>query len=246
MAATSTRVVLTSLAGDTVRVQFVNPGVANSPLSVGATPGNPLGGSDVIVSLATSSTAAVSSTAAQVAAALNANPAVTSLLSAQTWPGSAGGGIVRPRSLSPFTPVHFTIDGSSTLADTCLTSVPGRCSITYSRSTAGTDQVSAYVDVNRNGTSQPDEPTGFALSTWFDDVPPVLNLPVPVPIVVEAQTPAGAVVTFPVSATDNSSAPVSVTCSPASGSLFPFNGSSPTTTTVNCTAIDAAGNVDTR
>jgi hypothetical protein len=87
-----------------------------------------------------------------------------------------------------------------------------------------------------------DEPTAFALSTWFDDVAPVLDLPAPTPIVVEAQTASGAIVTFSVSATDNSSAPVNVACSPASGALFPFNGSSPTTTTVSCVATDASGN----
>ena len=173
----STRVVLTSQAGDTVRVQFLDPGVANAPLSVAVTSGNPLGGSDVIVSLATTATGALSSTAAQVAAALNANPAVGPLLSAQTWPGNPGAGIVRPRPLSPFTPVHFTIDGSSTLTDTCLTTVPGRCSITYSRSIAGVDQINGYLDANRNGTNQPDEPLAFALSDWIDVTPLILTLP---------------------------------------------------------------------
>ena len=237
-----TRVVLTANAGAAVRVQFVNPGVANSPLSVLVTAGNPLGGSDVILSLATSATGALSSTAAQVVAALNANPASAALLGAQTWPGNPGQGLVRTQPLSALTSVYFSIEGAATSTETCLTSVPGVCSISYTRTTVGTDQVSAYVDVNANGISEADEPTGFALSTWFDDVAPILSLPTS--ITAEAETPGGATVTFAPSTTDNSSAPVNVTCSPASGSLFPFNGSTPTTTTVNCTATDAAGNVD--
>lgn len=53
-------------------------------------------------------------------------------------------------------------------------------------------------------------------------------------------TPAGAVVTFAITATDAVSNPV-VECSPASGSEFPLG-----TTTVVCTARDAAGNLATR
>ena len=77
----------------------------------------------------------------------------------------------------------------------------------------------------------------------IDDMAPTLTLPGP--IAVEAQTPTGAVVTFTVSATDNLPGRVQVSCSPASGSLFPFNGTGATTTSVTCTATDAAGNVAT-
>ena len=76
--------------------------------------------------------------------------------------------------------------------------------------------------------------------TAIDDVAPVLT--VPGTIVAEAQTPAGAVVTFAATATDNTPGIVNVACSPQSGSLFAFNGSSPTTTAVTCVATDAAGN----
>ncbi len=60
--------------GNQTRAQFVNPGVADSPLSVSVVP-NILGQKDVIVSLATDSAGRLSSTAAQVVAAINANPA---------------------------------------------------------------------------------------------------------------------------------------------------------------------------
>ena len=227
------RVVLTSLAGDTVRVQFRDPGAVNAPLSVAVASGNPLGGSDVIVSLATTATGALSSTAAQVVAALNAMPAVGPLLSAQTWPGSAGTGIVAPKPLSLFTPVQFTIDGSSTLTDTCLTSVPGRCSITYTRSIAGVDQINGYLDANRNGTNQPDEPLAFALAEWIDVTPLVLTLPANITVL--ASSPSGTAVEFIVTASDPLVTPF---CSHASGSTFPIG-----TTTVTCTATGASGNV---
>jgi hypothetical protein len=48
----------------------------------------------------------------------------------------------------------------------------------------------------------------------------------------------GAVVTFPVSATDNVDASPTVTCSPPSGTVFPVG-----TALVTCSATDDAGNV---
>jgi hypothetical protein len=89
-------VILTSRAwghegGNNLTAEFVNPGVPNSPLTV-TMPGN-----DQRVSLATSATGALTSTAAQVAAAINANPEAFAKLVAQTYRGNAGGGIVEPR-----------------------------------------------------------------------------------------------------------------------------------------------------
>jgi hypothetical protein len=63
---------------------------------------------------------------------------------------------------------------------------------------------------------------------------PVLTLPAAT--TVDAATAAGAVVAYSASATDNSGS-ATVTCAPASGSTFPVG-----TTTVSCTAVDAAGN----
>ena len=68
-----------------------------------------------------------------------------------------------------------------------------------------------------------------------DTVPPVLT--VPGPLTVDATGPAGAVVTFTVSAVDAVDGPVQVTCDHASGATFAIG-----TTTVECTASDAAGN----
>ena len=84
--------------GNQTRAQFVNPGVADSPLSVSVVP-NILGQEDVIVSLATDSAGRLSSTAAQVVAAINASPAAAAEMSAQTWASNAGAGIVQPHAL---------------------------------------------------------------------------------------------------------------------------------------------------
>ena len=68
-----------------------------------------------------------------------------------------------------------------------------------------------------------------------DTTPPVLT--VPASFAVDATGPGGAVVTFAVTATDNSGAPPVIACTPASGAMFTIG-----TTTVACTATDAAGN----
>jgi hypothetical protein len=59
---------------------------------------------------------------------------------------------------------------------------------------------------------------------------------------VEATSPAGAVINYPATAVDNVDGPLTPTCTPPSGSLFPLGP-----TLVTCTATDAAGNtgVDT-
>lgn len=68
-----------------------------------------------------------------------------------------------------------------------------------------------------------------------DSTPPTLNLPAP--ITVEATGPTGATVSYTASATDANPASPAVTCTPASGTTFPI-----ATTTVDCSATDAAGN----
>jgi Tol biopolymer transport system component len=72
----------------------------------------------------------------------------------------------------------------------------------------------------------------FALA---DSVAPVLT--VPANVTVSATSPAGAIVTFTATATDDGPASPTVTCTPPSGSTFAAGS-----TTVNCTATDAAGN----
>jgi hypothetical protein len=95
--AQSQAVVLTSRAwghegGNDITAEFVNPNVADSPLSVGVI------GNDILVSLGTNSTGALSSTAAQVVAAINAHPGASALVVALTYRGNAGAGTVQPRA----------------------------------------------------------------------------------------------------------------------------------------------------
>jgi uncharacterized repeat protein (TIGR01451 family) len=68
-----------------------------------------------------------------------------------------------------------------------------------------------------------------------DTTAPVLSLPAS--ITTTATSGTGAIVTYTATATDAVSGARPVTCAPASGSLFPV-----ATTTVNCSATDAAGN----
>ncbi len=90
-------VVLTSRAwghegGNDVTAEFLNPGVANAPLTVVTT------GNDIQVRLGTDATGAATSTAAQVVAAINADQAASRLVVAQTYRGNAGAGVVHPRA----------------------------------------------------------------------------------------------------------------------------------------------------
>lgn len=67
------------------------------------------------------------------------------------------------------------------------------------------------------------------------------SLTIPAPITVPAANNNGATVTFAVSASDAVNGAVTPVCTPASGSLFAIQ-----TTTVSCTATDAAGNAVTK
>ena len=89
-------VILTSRAwghegGNDLTAEFINPGVANAPLTVSFV------GNDLSVRLATGATGALTSTAAQVAAAIDAHPGAFAKLVAQTYRGNAGTGIVQAR-----------------------------------------------------------------------------------------------------------------------------------------------------
>jgi hypothetical protein len=86
-------VIIESLAwghegGNQLTAQAVNPGVPNAPLSV------TMNGNDIVISLATNDTGAATSTAAQVVAAVNANPDAAAKVKAFTYRGNAGAGTV--------------------------------------------------------------------------------------------------------------------------------------------------------
>src|SRR6185436_12526538 len=80
------------LGGNQITAEFKNPGANDSPLSVAVT------GSDIVVNHATNATGALASTAAQVVAAINADPAASALVTAYTYANNAGAGIVPVRA----------------------------------------------------------------------------------------------------------------------------------------------------
>jgi hypothetical protein len=90
-------VVVESLAwghegGDDIWVEFLNPGAASQPLSVDVD-------DDVVtVELATDATGALSSTAAQVVAAINDDNEAEDIVRSFTYRGNAGAGIVQARA----------------------------------------------------------------------------------------------------------------------------------------------------
>ncbi|MEO9325645.1 M14 family zinc carboxypeptidase [Nocardioides sp. C4-1] len=79
--------------GDDLVVQVLDPGAANADLSVS------VAGRTIQVVSASDATGARTSTAAQVVAAINAHPRASTLVTAYTYRGNAGGGVVQPTRL---------------------------------------------------------------------------------------------------------------------------------------------------
>ncbi|SNT48309.1 Chitobiase/beta-hexosaminidase C-terminal domain-containing protein [Asanoa hainanensis] len=93
--ASASRVAVDSLAwghegGNSIAIEIVDPGGAGRPLSVSVT------GTDIQVTLASDTAGAVTSTAAEVVAALNASPGASGLIQAYTYRGNTGAGVVAP------------------------------------------------------------------------------------------------------------------------------------------------------
>ena len=80
--------------GNGIVVSVVTPAAANAPLSVSVT------GDAITVSLATNASSAATSTAAQVVAAVNASPAASALVTAYTYRGNPGTGVVAAGSVT--------------------------------------------------------------------------------------------------------------------------------------------------
>jgi hypothetical protein len=111
-------------------------------------------------------------------------------------------------------------------------------SVTFSSSSPGSYTVSiSGMSGGKAGSLWNTAPASFTLvvNPPADSTPPVLHLPAN--IITEATGPSGAVVTFTATADDANPAHPAVTCSTVSGSTFSLG-----TTTVTCSATDAAGN----
>jgi hypothetical protein len=157
------RVVLRATTG-AIRVRLAAPGVVFSPLSVAVT------GTDIFITLASDPAGQLSSTAAQVAGAINADVSSGALVVASTWPGHAGTGIVQPQALTQLSTVYIAVGSPATLLP-CYTNVPGWCRQTYTQSEPGTQSVEAFLDVNRNALHDIDEPSAMGTATWVDPTP---------------------------------------------------------------------------
>ena len=78
--------------GNQVQAEFLDPGAANQPLRIDVT------GKLIQAFLGTDGTGALSSTAKQVVDAINAKPEAAALVTATTYRGSFGKGVVQPRA----------------------------------------------------------------------------------------------------------------------------------------------------
>jgi hypothetical protein len=76
--------------GNLIRAQLKDPGAASQALSVAVS------GNDIVVNLATDAAGAVTTTAAQAVAAINASQAASALATASLTRGNAGAGVVKP------------------------------------------------------------------------------------------------------------------------------------------------------
>ncbi|WP_461474303.1 HYR domain-containing protein [Microbacterium sp. HJ5] len=122
------------------------------------------------------------------------------------------------------------------------TSIPA--TVTLAAKATGGSGTLAFTYTGRNSSNGAVTGVSTVPVTWTtkacnaDTTAPTLNLPASV--TTEATSSAGAVVSFPYSATDADPASPTVTCTPAAGSTFKLG-----TTPVSCSATDAAGNTAT-
>ncbi|MGH9814849.1 MAG: HYR domain-containing protein [Candidatus Acidiferrales bacterium] len=98
---------------------------------------------------------------------------------------------------------------------------------------AGAHVLTLTVDDGKGGTAK--DTVLVTVNGSTDTTPPILTLPGS--LTIPAMNSAGAAVNYTALANDAVSAPLTPICVPASGAIFPMG-----TTTVNCSASDAAGN----
>ena len=118
---------------------------------------------------------------------------------------------------------HVITNGTNELTSklSCLNNSKGTANLTkyYTINVIGVNLEDNKMNVNTNYT-----------------IPPIVKVPSQ-PIIVEAPTQSGALVSYNASATDNTNMSIVPVCDPPSGSVFSLGN-----TTVKCTAVDNDGN----
>jgi hypothetical protein len=99
----------------------------------------------------------------------------------------------------------------------------------------GTTTVTCSATDAHSNTGQASFTVTVTLAAIVDTTPPVLTLPADFAVTTESAS--GKIVSYTASATDDLDGPITPTCSPASGSLFPVGD-----TTVSCSATDSHSN----
>jgi large repetitive protein len=140
---------------------------------------------------------------------------------------SVPGTITVPASGSGGASVSFSVTASDAVDSTPTISCDHSSGSTFP---VGTTTVSCSAKDNFNNTS-----SGSFQVKVQDQTAPTIS--VPSSFTVEATSSGGATVTFSVSASDAIDPSPAISCSPASGAVFPLG-----TTGVSCTATDASGN----
>ncbi len=71
--------------------------------------------------------------------------------------------------------VRYAVSGANTTSGSLTTDTNGNATISYSGTNAGSDTISAYVDVNNNGVQDAGEPSDTATVTWTAPQPSVFQ-----------------------------------------------------------------------
>jgi hypothetical protein len=126
--------------------------------------------------------------------------------------------------------------GSVTAVDTVDGALTPTCDhASGSTFPVGTTTVTCSATDAHSNTGQASFTVTVTLAAVVDTTPPVLTLPSDFAVTTESAS--GKNVSYTASATDNLDGPITPTCSPTSGSLFPVGD-----TTVSCSATDAHSN----
>jgi hypothetical protein len=107
----------------------------------------------------------------------------------------------------PFTgkPLRFTISGPNAVAGAVTIDASGNGAITDPGAQAGADTIVAFVDLNGNGSREPNEPQASTLATFVDNVPPSCA------VKVSGDRPGGGGAGKPLVITVNCDSPATVT-----------------------------------